>query len=250
MSVYQTDYSSRRAIGLPGQIASEEKCNKISRTVESASGIAFGQPAFQGTGDHGVVAGASQAGSATATAFAGNAANTGTMGAVTVGAGAKEGRYTVTIIEPGTNAGKFSVEDPDGVQIGTGTVAVAFSAGGIGFTIADGATDFSAGEGFNVDVDLSADAPVDFVGLAVLNPAVPANQSNPDAYPQYFTGAFMTMGPMYVVAGDDVAPRQPVYWNPSTKRYTATATQVEIPDAVFETSGGDGDIVEISLNLR
>lgn len=91
-------------------------------------------------------------GAATPAAFAGNAANTGTLGSVSVGLGAKPGVYTLVCIEPASNAGKFTVEDPDGILIGVATVAVAFSAGGLGFTIADGATDFVAGEGFTITI--------------------------------------------------------------------------------------------------
>jgi hypothetical protein len=100
----------------------------------------------------GTVMGQIALGAATPTAFTANAANTGTCGTVTVGAGAKVGTYKVVIIEPGSNAGKFTVEDPDGITVGVGTVAAAFSGGGLGFTIADGATDFISGEGFNIDV--------------------------------------------------------------------------------------------------
>jgi head decoration protein D len=76
----------------------------------------------------------------------------GVMGAVTVGVGAKVGKYKLTIIEPGTNVGTFVVTDPDGIEIGTGVVAAAFSAGGLSFTLADGATDFVSGDGFNITV--------------------------------------------------------------------------------------------------
>lgn len=89
-------------------------------------------------------------GTATAAAAAGNTGN-GTMGAVTLGAGAKAGVYRVVCIEPAANAGTFAVEDPDGVIIGRANVAAAF-AGPIGFTIADGATDFVAGDAFTVTV--------------------------------------------------------------------------------------------------
>ena len=41
MATYQTTYTTAPAKGLPGQIANEEKCNKISRTVETAAGIEF-----------------------------------------------------------------------------------------------------------------------------------------------------------------------------------------------------------------
>lgn len=88
---------------------------------------------------------------AVAAAVAGNTGN-GTMGAVTLSAGAKAGVYRLVVIEPGTNLGVFTVEDPDGISIGRGTVGTAFSAGGLGFTLADGATDFAAGDQFTITV--------------------------------------------------------------------------------------------------
>ncbi|MGE0717187.1 MAG: head decoration protein [Alphaproteobacteria bacterium] len=100
----------------------------------------------------GQVIGAVAVGTAAGAAFASNAANTGTMGAVVVGAGAKPGVYKVVIIEPASNAGKFLVEDPDGIVVGTGNVAAEFVGGGLTFTIADGSQDFISGEGFNVTV--------------------------------------------------------------------------------------------------
>jgi len=90
------------------------------------------------------------AGTIAGAAAAGNVGN-GTLSAMTVGAAAKEGVYKVTIVEPAANAGEFAVEDPDGKTIGNGTVAVAF-AGAINFTLGDGATDFSAGDQFNITV--------------------------------------------------------------------------------------------------
>lgn len=98
----------------------------------------------------GTVLGKRTIGTATAAAAAGNTGN-GAVSAVTVAAGAKVGVYRVMCIEPGTDAGQFVVEDPNGVIIGRATVGVAFS-NQIGFTIADGATDFVAGDSFNVTV--------------------------------------------------------------------------------------------------
>lgn len=102
-----------------------------------------------------LVGGVALAGTAVAAAVAGNTGN-GTCGAVTVSAGAKAGVYTLTILEPGSNVGAFVVEDPDGIPIGNGDVATAFSAGGLAFTLADGATDFVAGDQFTITVTLSA----------------------------------------------------------------------------------------------
>lgn len=98
----------------------------------------------------GQVLGAVEVGTASATADAGNT-GTGTFGTITVGAGAKAGVYHLEIIEPGTDAGTFILEDPDGIEVATGTVAVAFSAGGLSFTLSDG-TDFVAGDGFKITV--------------------------------------------------------------------------------------------------
>lgn len=249
MATYQTDYSDAPAKWLPGQITSEEKANRISRTVESAAGLEFGQPAFRGANDQGCIVGEAFAATAIASALGTNTGN-GTFGAITVSAGAKQGNYTLTIIEPATNAGTFVVVDPDGVQIGDGAVAAAFSAGGLAFTLADGVTDFVAGDSFMIAVSYTANA--EFLGLAILNRAVPAivGASSQDRYPQYVKAALMTLGPIAVVAGESVGPGDPVYWNPATKRFTKTTTHIRIPDCTFEETGGNGDVVEVSLKLR
>lgn len=247
MSTYQTTYGNAPAKGLPGQIANSELANVISRTVESAAGIAFGQPGFRGSADHGVILGGTFAATGSSAALGTNTGN-GTMGAITVTAGAKQGDYVLTIIEPGANVGTFTVSDPDGVQVGDGAVASAYSAGGLAFTLADGATDFVAGDSFTITVAYTANTK--FIGLAVLSRAVPPNATTPDAYPQYFTGGFMTQGPMYVTAGATIVDGGDVYWNPATGRYTSTTTHIRIPGATFDTSGVDGDIVEISLKNR
>lgn len=95
-----------------------------------------------------------------------------------------------------------------------------------------------------------------FLGIAILNPAVPAVATGStliDGYPQYFTGAFMTRGSMYVRAGGAVADGGAVYYNTTTKRYVGAAGANivgPIPECVFDTTGVDGDIVEISLDNR
>lgn len=87
---------------------------------------------------------------ASATAFSGNT-GTGTVGTITVSAGAQMGDYKLVIIEAEADAGKFQLEGPDGKIVGTGTVAVAFNKGGLAFTLSD-ATDFKAGDGFTITV--------------------------------------------------------------------------------------------------
>ena len=98
----------------------------------------------------GMVLGQVAIGTASSAAAAGNAGD-GVMGAVTVGA-AKQGAYRLTIVEPAADAGAFTVEDPDGVTVGNGDVGTAFTGGGLSFTLADGATDFAAGDQFTITV--------------------------------------------------------------------------------------------------
>ena len=91
----------------------------------------------------------------TPTADAGNTGN-GSIGTVTADTGTQPGTWNVVIIEPGANAGEFEVTRPDGTVDGTGTVAVAYN-GGINFTLADGATDFAAGDRISIVVDFPDD---------------------------------------------------------------------------------------------
>ncbi len=99
----------------------------------------------------GMVLGRLTKGTATATAVAGNTGNGTITTNPTVGQAAKPGIYQVACIEPAANSGKFSVEDPDGILIGIATVGVQFATH-LTFTIADGATDFVAGDAFTITV--------------------------------------------------------------------------------------------------
>ncbi|MGE0108153.1 MAG: head decoration protein [Bdellovibrionales bacterium] len=98
----------------------------------------------------GHVLGKVSVGDASGAASSGNTGD-GTISSVSVGTGAKEGDYKITCIEPATGAGTFSVEDPDGVTIGSAEVGSAF-AGAINFTLTAGSTDFVAGDQFAVTV--------------------------------------------------------------------------------------------------
>jgi hypothetical protein len=104
-------------------------------------------------------------GAATAAAVAGNTSGSGTIAAVTVGVAAKVGVYRLVCVEPGTNAGKFTVEDPDGILVGVATVAVEFVGGGLTFTITD-ATDFVSGDSFTITVAAGSGkwVQIDFAG--------------------------------------------------------------------------------------
>lgn len=113
----------------------------------------------------GMVCGRATLGAASSEPDAGNTGN-GVMGAVTVLAGAKPGVYTLRVVEAAANAGRFTLEDPDGYIVGEGNVASAFDNGELSFTLADGAADFivgdeiyitvAAGTGKVVQIDFSA----------------------------------------------------------------------------------------------
>lgn len=134
----------------------EGQRSRDSATVTVAGAVAL---------PSGTVLGRITVGAITSSAVAGNTGN-GTMGTVTGSAGAKAGVYKLTIVEPAANAGAFIVEDPDGIVIGNGDVAAAFSAGGLAFTLADGATDFAAGDQFNITVAAGTGKYVKYVSNA------------------------------------------------------------------------------------
>jgi hypothetical protein len=109
-----------------------------------------------------LIAKITSANAAVPTAKTGNLGN-GVLGAITVGSLAITGTYLVTITEAAANGGEFSLMDPTGREVGTGTVGVAFTGGGLTFTLADGAVDFAVNDGFTlaVNANLGEWAPYD-----------------------------------------------------------------------------------------
>lgn len=94
-----------------------------------------------------VLAKVSHALTGTAAALGTNVGN-GTFGAITVGDPADAGVYTVRM----QDATHYVVEDPAGVEIGHGITAVAFAAGGLGFTWTAGGTPMAAGDSYTITV--------------------------------------------------------------------------------------------------
>jgi hypothetical protein len=90
--------------------------------------------------------------SGSATATAGTNTGNGTVGTITVSKFAQVGSYKVRLVSAAANAGDFTVADPTGVLVGHGKVGVVCTAGGLSFTIADGATDFAVGDTFTIAV--------------------------------------------------------------------------------------------------
>lgn len=94
---------------------------------------------------------------ATAGSIAGTGNGTIAMADPSCSTSAKIGAWSVVCTEPATNGGTFEVRDPDGVLSGVATVGVAYT-GAIKFTVADGATDFVAGDHFTVTVVADCEA--------------------------------------------------------------------------------------------
>lgn len=87
--------------------------------------------------------------------------------------------------------------------------------------------------------------------LSAAVPPVATGSTLIDGYPQDFTGAFMTDGQMRASPLALRWCRDDVYYVAATNRYVTTvaAGAVLIPGAFFDTTGANGDIVEISSNI-
>lgn len=104
--------------------------------------------------DAGAVLARKDIGDATVAAKAGGNTGNGTLtlDATTPElAGVMEGIYSVRCIEAAANGGVFEVKDPDGFSLGQVAVGATFS-DHLKFAIADGATDFIVGDGFDITV--------------------------------------------------------------------------------------------------
>lgn len=93
---------------------------------------------------------ASPVGTAGATVGTGN----GVMGTITMTSNANLvlGTYTLKVYRTVSAAGDFELWDPNGKVVGIGQVATAFAQGGFSFTLADGSTDFIAGDSIPIVV--------------------------------------------------------------------------------------------------
>ncbi len=136
--------------GLSDFIHSEYDQNYTSerRTLLAGSGGIRTLPQF-------AIAAAIVLGAATVTPAAVVGTGNGAIGTVTADAGAVAGTYQVVIIEPAANGGAFEVIAPGGELDGTGTIGAPYN-GAINFTLADGATDFVAGDRIPVAVSYAA----------------------------------------------------------------------------------------------
>jgi len=245
-------FPSTPAKGIIGQILNEETAVKLSRTIETAAGVAYGQPVFRGSNDHGVVAGATFAATGTGSAKVGNV-GTGVMTASpAITAGAKNGRYVAILTATGATA-PYIVYDPDGLVVGNGVVGTANTTipGITTFTISNAGT-MTAGDTYYIDVVYTANGA--FMGIAASTTFYcapqPGGTAIVDGYPQYSTATILEQGQTLVLAGASVADGDQVYWNPANGRYTNTTTHIRLAGARFDTTATNGNPVEISLRNR
>lgn len=107
-------------------------------------------------------------------AMGGGATGNPTISAATASSVSTEGVYTVAF----TSATDFTVTDPAGTQIGTGTLGTAFSQAGLGFTLTAGATAAVAGDSATLSVIPADDNYLPYAGtgtaVAVLYSNLPA----------------------------------------------------------------------------
>lgn len=128
-----------------GDLLKYELNGNVQReSVTLAQGTDFKLGSVLGQITKGVVSSAAKAG--------GNTGNgTLTLADPAADATAKSDVYKIRCFEAATDGGRFTVIDPDGLQIGIAVVGQQFSNGVI-FTIADGGTDFVVGDGFDITV--------------------------------------------------------------------------------------------------
>ena len=130
-----------------GGFLSSEGPGTISRDQVVLVGLNDGLTTYQS----GKVLGQVLKGATSVAVASGNTGN-GTIGAITRFTGLLLGTYQLVCIKAATNGGVFTVEDPAGYLLGESTVGVAFSGGGLSFTIADGTSDFAVGDRFSMTV--------------------------------------------------------------------------------------------------
>jgi hypothetical protein len=158
----------------------------------------------------GTVLGKILAGAITET-HAGNTGN-GVMGAVTAGAKVKAGIYKLVITTAGTNTGRFTLYDPDGIEVGDGNVATAFASSHLNFTLADGATDFVAGDTFLITVAAGSGKVVGVDSTLTNGAAFPYGVLAEDVDATsadkvgtcYLTGQFLEEGLIFVNVSDTI----------------------------------------------
>lgn len=236
MPELQTSYSDTITPGYAGMVANGETSNRISRTCEDSGGIGFGKAVFRGAGDNGCTA--VQTLTAAGSERAGNTGTGTVTDEPTVEAGAKIGRYTLTLLQTSAT-GDYEVRDPDGEFVGIGAIATEFDAGGLTFTWANGGT-MTVGDVAYIDVTGNA-----FLGVTIERKSIALTAgATADEYPRYENVNIMTQGSIYVEAGETVVAGNPVFVD--TDGNFVDSGGVPCPGWVFDEGGSDGDAVIIT----
>jgi hypothetical protein len=171
----------------------------------------------------GSVLGKIAAGAASSAAKGGGNTGNGTLtmdAGTPVRSGAKVGVYQVRFVAAATNNGTFRVTDPDGFVLGD--VVMAGGAGAfdndVKFAVADGATDFVVGDGFDITVaagsskyKLSAAAGVDGSQVPAVILAEDCDASGGDKVTvAYFGGVFDENALTYGAGHTAASAREPL----------------------------------------
>lgn len=133
-----------------GEFLVSEAEGTLSR--EEVTVTQAGAPIVSGTVLGKITTGATSVGTVT---FAGTGNGTCTKATPAYGTGVLAGDYKATCVGTGANVGTFNITRPDGTVDGVATVGVAYT-GQVKFTIADGSTDFVAGDTFTIPVTIAA----------------------------------------------------------------------------------------------
>lgn len=152
-----------RLIAVPGytyQHDTDDGVASVTRAAKSGGNTGGGSmtlasPAYGGAVKHGIYLVRAVGGAFAGTSAAKSGGNTGngTLGSLTTaGVAVQTGIYRARCYVAAVNGGSFVVEDPDGNTLGIAVVGSPFTSSEIGFTIADGATDFVVGDGFDITV--------------------------------------------------------------------------------------------------
>lgn len=244
----QTSYGTSPRSYLLGQVTDMRLSNILSKEVEDAT-LAFGALVVQGTAENQVKKPAAQTFTAVG-AMAGTNTGAATITASPPVAGpAKSGEYELVCVLGGSGvAARWEMRDPDGVFLGIVNGATAATLGSIGpFTIADPGTDPAAGDRATITVTKAGGGTVR--GVSVRDTTLAPGDS--DAYQQKATAGVLDKGPIAVLAGATVAAGDDVYYIPATNKFTNVAgvSNVFVPRTKWDTSGTDGNLAVINLNL-
>lgn len=239
MAILQSSYAARLTALQLGQIVNQELQNAVSRLLEDATAVGYGRALYRGANDNGVTATRTLTGAGSEPA-SGNTGNGTITDAPAVTADAQIGRYVITIVEPGTNVGSFIVEAPDGTIVGEGVVATEFVGGGLTFTVADGSTDFAAGDRLFVDVTGNG-----FEGITFRDTLV--ESATADTFERYDTMPLLKQGVVAVQGSVAVTKGQQAYVT-SAGAWTNVATgNIKYDGATFDGTTAAAGLVALRL---